>query len=142
MTRDDVIQWAREAARQPERVYAPDEVEFLEALASLVASATRRRYQAEVERWQAESVTAEKWRGIALTKAEIYREAAEALRQEGAAVEREACARINDAKAERLAQEAEDAARERDAETVTANRAAALLLIVCAAAIRVRKDSA
>ena len=142
MTRDDVIQWAREAARQPERVYAPDEVEFLEALASLVASATRRRYQAEIERWQTEAATAEKWRGIALTKAGIDRSAAAALRQEGANVEREACAKINDAKAERLAQEAEDAARERDAETVTANRAAALLLIVCAANIRARKDSA
>ena len=142
MTRDDIIQWAREAARQPERVYAPDEVEFLEALASLVASATRRRYQAEIERWQTEAATAEKWRGIALTKAGIDRSAAAALRQEGANVEREACAKINDAKAERLAQEAEDAARESDAETVTANRAAALLLIVCAANIRARKDSA
>ena len=59
-----------------------------------------------------------------------------------AAVEREECAKINDAKAERLAQEAEDAARESDAETVTAIRAAALLLIVCAANIRARKDSA
>ena len=94
MNRDDIIQWAREAARQPERGYAPDEVEFLEALASLVASATRRRYQAEVERWQAEAVTAEKWRGIALTKAGIDRAVAEALRQEGAAAEREACASI------------------------------------------------
>ena len=62
--------------------------------------------------------------------------------REVAKVECEECAKINDAKAERLAQEAEDAARESDAETVTANRAAALLLIVCAANIRARKDSA
>ena len=41
MTRDDIIQWAREAARQPDRVFAPDEVEFLLTLASLVAAAER-----------------------------------------------------------------------------------------------------
>lgn len=52
--------------------------------------------------------------------------------------EREACARINADKADRLAQEAEAAIDEGDHSTCTSNRAAAHLLSVCAARIRAR----
>ncbi|UBB17762.1 hypothetical protein [Comamonas odontotermitis] len=49
---------------------------------------------------------------------------------------REECARINDEKSRRLAQEAEAAIEEGDSDTCSSNRAAAHLLSVCAARIR------
>ena len=49
---------------------------------------------------------------------------------------REECARINDEKSRRLAQEAEAAIEQGDSDTCTSNRAAAHLLSVCAARIR------
>ena len=61
-----------------------------------------------------------------------------AVTQMAVHAEREACARINADKADRLAQEAEQADREGDRDTCTSNRAAAHLLLVCAARIRAR----
>lgn len=61
-----------------------------------------------------------------------------AVTQIAVAAEREACARINAEKSNRLAQEAEQAIEEGDHDTCTSNRAAAHLLSVCAARIRAR----
>jgi len=38
MTQDEIIEMARQVARQPERIYAPDEKEFLYYFAKLVAA--------------------------------------------------------------------------------------------------------
>ncbi len=63
---------------------------------------------------------------------------AKLVEQRAAEAEREACARINAEKSERLGQEAEHALEEGDRDTCTSNRAAAHLLSVCAARIRAR----
>jgi hypothetical protein len=38
MTQDEIIEIARQIARQPDRIYAPDEKEFLYYFAKLVAA--------------------------------------------------------------------------------------------------------
>jgi len=65
-------------------------------------SETRRKYQAEAERWKAEAAWAEKWRGMALTHVKVDHCVATALRREGANAEREACAQACDARANEL----------------------------------------
>jgi hypothetical protein len=41
MTQDEIIEMARQVARQPDRIYAPDEKEFLYYFAKLVAAKER-----------------------------------------------------------------------------------------------------
>ena len=41
MTQDEIIEMARQVARQPHRIYAPDEKEFLYYFAKLVAAKER-----------------------------------------------------------------------------------------------------
>ncbi len=65
-------------------------------------------------------------------------EAVIAAQQKALLAEREACARINADKSERLGQEAEEALKEGDRDTCISSRAAAHLLSVCAARIRAR----
>lgn len=65
-------------------------------------------------------------------------EAVIAAQHMAVSAEREACARINSEKSDRLGQEAEEALEEGDRNTCTSNRAAAHLLSVCAARIRAR----
>ena len=48
MKQDEIIEMARQVARQPERIYAPDEKEFLYYFAKLVAAKEREK----VARWQ------------------------------------------------------------------------------------------
>jgi hypothetical protein len=38
MTQDEIIEMARQVARQPDRIYAPDEKEFLYYFAKLIAA--------------------------------------------------------------------------------------------------------
>lgn len=65
-------------------------------------------------------------------------EAVIAAQHMAVSTEREACARINADKSERLGQEAEEALKEGDRDTCISSRAAAHLLSVCAARIRAR----
>lgn len=65
-------------------------------------------------------------------------EAVIAAQQKAVSAEREACACINSDKSERLGQEAEEALKEGDHDTCISSRAAAHLLLVCAARIRAR----
>jgi len=43
MTQDEIIEMARQVARQPDRIYAPDEKEFLYYFAKLVAAKEREK---------------------------------------------------------------------------------------------------
>ncbi len=103
MTKDEIISMAHEAGglvygspRSPETVidvmFTP---ETIERFTSLVATVERRKHQADIERWKAEAATAEKWRGLALSKEGDGR-TVQRIQQEAAALEREACLRIAD----------------------------------------------
>jgi len=61
-----------------------------------------------------------------------------AVAKKAAQAEREACARINAEKSDRLGKEAEQALKEGDRDTCISSRAAAHLLSVCSARIRAR----
>ena len=96
MTQDDIIKFAREADVIDFRDADSDPhvaqmVEFLQRFAALVATAERRKHQADIERWKTEAATAEKWRGLALSKDGDGR-CVQRIQQEAAAFEREACA--------------------------------------------------
>ena len=96
MTQDDIIKFAREADVIDFRDADSDPhvaqmVEFLQRFAALVATAERRKHQADIEKWKTEAATAEKWRGLALSKDGDGR-CVQRIQQEAAAKEREACA--------------------------------------------------
>ena len=44
MTQEEIIELAKQVARQPDRIYAPDECEFLYYFAKLIAEKERERY--------------------------------------------------------------------------------------------------
>lgn len=93
MTRDDIIKLAREAGFTQEDHHAIHA--NLVYLAALVAAAERRKHQADIERWKTEAATAEKWRGLALSKDGDGR-TVQRIQQEAAEKEREACAALCD----------------------------------------------
>lgn len=100
MTREDIITLARTADVIDFRDADSDPhvaqmVEFLQRFATLVAAAERRKHQADIEKWKSEAATAEKWRGLALSKEGDGR-CVERIQQEAAAFEREACAALAD----------------------------------------------
>lgn len=110
MTRDDVLRLAREAGAI---VYGPVATpgpvvdcmftpETLERFAELVAAAERQSTAIEMERLRELAATAEKWRGIASAKHGDGRTVQE-IQREAAAVAREACAKLLDSAAGRLA---------------------------------------
>jgi hypothetical protein len=73
MTRDDIIRMAREAGfENPMTTHSGSRIcipwEFFEHFAALVAAAKRRKHQADIERWKEAAMTAEKWRGLALSR--------------------------------------------------------------------------
>ena len=103
MTKDEIISMAHKAGglvygspRSPKTVidvmFTP---ETIERFAELVATAERRKHQADIEKWKTEAATAEKWRGLALSKEEDGR-TVQRIQQEATALEREACLRIAD----------------------------------------------
>ena len=106
MTRDDIIRMAREAGFDQRNPWCEVVVRHsngssvgvldrLEAFAALVASAERRKHQADIERWKEAAVTAEKWRAMALSKDECSGgRTVQRIQQEAAAAEREACAQV------------------------------------------------
>ena len=57
--------------------------------------AERRKHQADIEAWKAEAAKAERWRSLALGKDPLQPgKVVQAIQQEAAAVEREACAQV------------------------------------------------
>ena len=89
MTQDEIISMAREAGFNTEdhhAIYAN-----LKYLVELATTAERRKHQADIEKWKAEAATAEKWRGLALSKDGDGR-CVQRIQQEAAEKEREACA--------------------------------------------------
>lgn len=96
MTQDEIISMAREAGAgigtSGRWLVTQDE---LQRFAALVATAERRKHQADIERWKAEAATAEKWRGLALSKDGDGR-CVQRIQQEAAEKEREACAKLCD----------------------------------------------
>ena len=94
MTRDDIIKLAQEAGFNPV-TYSGGNAKLFCSFAELVAAAERRKHQADIERWKAEAATAEKWRGLALSK-DGDGHTVQCIQQEAAALEREACLRISD----------------------------------------------
>lgn len=87
----DVIDF-RDADSDP---HVAQMVEFLQRFAALVAAAERRKHQADIEKWKSEAATAEKWRGLALSKEGDGR-CVQRIQQEAAEKEREACAALCD----------------------------------------------
>lgn len=89
MTSDEISKLARQAGFTYEdhhSIYAN-----LAYLAEMCAITERRKHQADIERWKAEAATAEKWRGLALSKEGDGR-CVQRVQQEAAEKEREACA--------------------------------------------------
>ena len=96
MSRDNVIRWAQEIGL----IHKADDEQFLDMLerfASIAeaegALAERRKHQTDIERWKGEAATAEKWRGLALSKDGDGR-TVQRIQQEAVTVEREACAMV------------------------------------------------
>ena len=112
--------------------------QFARAVAQKAVEAERKKHQADIELWKAEAAKAELWRGRCLSMDHGDGRTVQQIQAEAVGAEREACAAINDEKSDRLAQEAESALSEGDRDTCTSNRAAAHLLLVCAARIRAR----
>lgn len=98
MTKDEIISMAH-VVGVVEFLYSnphlSDAFEFLQRFAALVAAAERRKHQADIEKWKAEAATAEKWRGLALSKEGDGR-CVQRIHQEAAEKEREACAALCD----------------------------------------------
>ena len=105
MTKDEIISMAHKAGglvygspRSPKTVidvmFTP---ETIERFTSLVATAERRKHQADIEKWKTEAATAEKWRGLALSK-EGNGRTVQRIQQEAAELEREACAQTCEAR--------------------------------------------
>ena len=98
MTEDEIISMAH-VVGVVEFLYSnphlSDAFEFLQRFAALVSAAERRKHQADIERWKTEAATAEKWRGLALSKEGDGR-TVQRIQQEAAALEREACAALAD----------------------------------------------
>lgn len=113
-------------------------VAYTKMVAQKAAEAERKKHQADIELWKAEAAKAELWRGRCLSMDHGDGRTVQQIQAEAVEAEREACAAINDEKSDRLAQEAESALSEGDRDTCTSNRAAAHLLLVCAARIRAR----
>lgn len=100
MTKDEIVSMAREADVIDFRDADSDPhvaqmVEFLQRLVELATAAERRKHKADIERWKAEAATAEKWRGLALSKDGDGR-CVQRIQQEAAEKEREACAALCD----------------------------------------------
>lgn len=96
MTLEDIITLARAAGFEigsvTGSIYAPAPCQpELERFATLVAAVERRKHQADIEKWKSEAATAEKWRGLALSKDGDGR-CVQRIQQEAAEKEREACA--------------------------------------------------
>lgn len=125
MTREDIITLARTADVIDFRDADSDPhvaqmVEFLQRFAALVATAERRKHQADIEKWKAEAVTAEKWRGLALSKEGDGR-CVQRIQQEAAEKEREACAQaIEDMATQYAMGSVEERLLERAAEAIRA----------------------
>ncbi len=114
MTHEDIIKFAQGAGFNPV-TYSGGNAKLFCSFAELVATAERRKHQADIERWKTEAATAEKWRGLALSKEGDGR-TVQRIQQEAAALEREACLRIADdcAEADMHASMAANAIRARD----------------------------
>lgn len=101
MNREQVIRMAREACA-PE--WWDEGTGFhmgldLERFAALVAAAERRKHQADIEHWKAQSAQAEKWRGMAHARHCNGEKVVQEIQREAMELEREACAQT----AERMA---------------------------------------
>ena len=93
MTKDEIMSMAREAGLANPMVFFIAYQRF----ADLVASAERRKHLTYIEFWKQAAMTAEKWRGFALSKDSGGNgSTVQHLQQEAAAVEREACAKLCD----------------------------------------------
>lgn len=109
ISRDDVIEWAREAGiwvhdlKQQARfgmdsITGEDSTAKLQRMCELAAAAERRKHQADIEAWKAEAATAEKWRGMALAKDPMQPgKAVQEIQREAMEREREACAKVCEA---------------------------------------------
>lgn len=101
MTRDDVLQLAREAGLHvfadgeigPARTGSVSDGYF--KFAALVEAAERIKHQSEIQRLTALANTAEKWRGIAMARDGDGR-TVQQVQAEARADEREACAKVCD----------------------------------------------
>ena len=100
MTRDEIIRMALEAGfENPMPLKSGGSVvlpwPIFERFHALEVAAERRKHQADIERWKEAAVTAEKWRGLALSRDPGAAGATvQAIQQEAAAAEREACAPV------------------------------------------------
>ena len=94
MTHEDIIKFAQEAGFNPV-TYSGGNAKLFCSFAELVATVERRKHQADIERWKTEAATAEKWRGLALSKEGDGR-TVQRIQQEATALERKACLRIAD----------------------------------------------
>lgn len=154
MTRDDIIRMfheAGESAGWKPGVGNPLIINYLTHFAALVAAAERRKHQADIERWKEAAVTAEKWRGVALSKDGDGR-TVQRIQQEAAAAEREECAKVCDslvdrAEAEKARQRVGYARTANDEESEQAMRRELTVSTYsagirrCAAAIRARGEA-
>ena len=105
MSRDDIRRMAVEAGAEQSGEDPPsmclcgmDLFMFTE----LVATHLLRKQRVDIERWKAEAATAEKWRGMALSRASGS-QVVQHIQREAASAEREACAKVLD----QMANEAE-----------------------------------
>lgn len=118
MTSDEISKLARQAGFTYEdhhSIYAN-----LAYLAEMCAITERRKHQADIEKWKAEAVTAEKWRGLALSKEGDGR-CVQRIQQEAAEKEREACAQaIEDMATQYAMGSVEERLLERAAEAIRA----------------------
>lgn len=99
MNRDDVIRMAREAELCTWTVPPDEQVEKWTRFAALVATAERRKHQADIEHWKAQAAQDEKWRALALSKdkrnpAKIVQK----IQREAMELERDACAKVCEAR--------------------------------------------
>lgn len=105
MTREDVIRMAREADEGHAGMECEKfgggivSVSTLERFAALVATAERKKHQADIEHWKAQAAQAEKWRALALSKdkrnpAKIVQK----IQREAMELERDACAKVCEAR--------------------------------------------
>lgn len=101
MNREQVIRMAREAEMEanesPKAVKALGHsvpLLWLERFAALVAAAERRKHQADIEHWKAQSAQAEKWRGMAHARHCDSQKVVQEIQREAMELERDACAQL------------------------------------------------
>ena len=115
-------------------------VDAIQSIVDGAVAAERRRHQADIERWKEAAVTAEKWRGLALSKDGDGR-TVQRIQQEATDAERAACAKVCDDRAMRCESEAQRAIEDGEHDEVSAIRSTAWQISICAAEIRARSQA-